>query len=162
MSNRTQVVDHTGDCQVGNLATPVNSSDTVKAFISNLPVYRDGLSAQRRGLEVGMAHGYLLLGPFTTLGPLRDSEHAFLAGLLATVGLVVILTICLSIYTSVKPNPPLASVTVKKLPTDLNDRKGWNEFTSGFLVGGIGGAAFGYLLLANVPILNSISSNLFN
>jgi photosystem I subunit XI len=157
-----QVITNTGDSQVGNLATPVNSSDTVKAFISNLPAYRSGLSPNRRGLEVGMAHGYLLLGPFTTLGPLRDSDHAFLAGLLATAGLVVILTICLSLYASVSPAAPLASVTVTNLPTDLNNRQGWNEFTSGFLIGGIGGAAFGYLLLANVPILNSISSNLFN
>jgi photosystem I subunit 11 len=162
MPNRTQVVHHTGDPQVGNLATPVNSSDIVKAFIGNLPAYRPGLSANRRGLEVGMAHGYLLLGPFTTLGPLRDSEHMFLAGLLSAVGLVVILTICLSLYSSVHTSPPLASVTVPKTPADLNNREGWNEFTSGFLIGGIGGAAFGYLLLANIPVLNNISSNLFN
>ncbi|MEL6745636.1 MAG: photosystem I reaction center subunit XI, partial [Pseudomonadota bacterium] len=40
---------------------PLNSSGLSQAFISNLPAYRQGLSAQRRGLEVGMAHGYLLL-----------------------------------------------------------------------------------------------------
>jgi photosystem I subunit XI len=158
----SQAVQHGGDPQVSNLATPVNSSPIVKSFISNLPAYRQGLSAQRRGLEVGMAHGYLLLGPFTTLGPLRDSDHIQLAGLLATVGLVTILTICLSIYASVKPNPPLASVTVPNAPTDLSNQTGWNEFNTGFLIGGIGGAAFGYLLLANIPVLNNISSNLFN
>ncbi len=159
MPNRTQAVS-TPDCQVSNLATPVNSSGVIQAFIGNLPIYRNALSAQRRGLEVGMAHGYLLIGPFTLLGPLRNSEHAHLAGLLGTVGLVVILTICLSLYASVNPAPPLASVTVPKPPADLNDQKGWNEFTSGFLIGGIGGAAFGYLLLANVPFLNDV--NLFN
>jgi photosystem I subunit XI len=104
-----------------------------------------------------MAHGYLLIGPFTLLGPLRSAEQAHLAGLLGTVGLVVILTICLSIYASTNPAPPLASVTVPKPPADLNDQKGWNEFTSGFLIGGVGGAAFGYLLLANVPVLSSFS-----
>ena len=159
---QSQMVSAAGDSQIGNLATPINSSPIVKNFIGNLPAYRQGLSANRRGLEVGMAHGYLLLGPFTLLGPLRDSEHSHLAGLLATVGLVVILTLCLSLYTSVNPAPPLASVTVPKAPTDLADQKGWNEFSSGFLIGGIGGAAFAYLLLANLPILNSISGNLFN
>lgn len=156
MPNRTQVVT-SPNAEVSNLSTPVNGSDIVKAFISNLPVYRGGLSAQRRGLEIGMAHGYLLIGPFTLLGPLRNSDQAHLAGLLSTVGLVVILTICLSLYASTNPPSPLPSVTVPKPPSDLNDQKGWNEFTSGFLIGGIGGAAFGYLLLANVPILNHIS-----
>ncbi len=156
MPNRTQAVSSPNP-EIGTLATPVNSSDIVKAFIGNLPVYRNGLSAQRRGLEIGMAHGYLLVGPFTLLGPLRNSDQSHLAGLLATVGLVVILTICLSIYASTNPPAPLASVTVPTQPSDLKDQKGWNEFTSGFLIGGIGGAAFGYLLLANVPMLNHIS-----
>lgn len=48
----------------GNLATPINSSPLVKAFINNLPAYRRGLSPIRRGLEVGLAHGYWLVGPF--------------------------------------------------------------------------------------------------
>jgi photosystem I subunit XI len=159
MPNRTQAVT-SPDCQVSNLATPINSSGIIQAFIGNLPIYRNGLSAQRRGLEVGMAHGYLLIGPFTLLGPLRNSEHAHLTGLLATVGLVVILTICLSLYASVNPAPPLASVAAPKPPADIKDAKGWNEFTSSFLIGGVGGAAFGYFLLANVPFLNDI--NLFN
>lgn len=156
MPNRTQVVT-SPSAEVSNLSTPVNGSDIVKAFISNLPVYRNALSAQRRGLEIGMAHGFLLIGPFTLLGPLRTSDQAHLAGLLSTVGLVVILTICLSLYASTNPPAPLASVTVPKTPSDLNDQKGWNEFTSGFLIGGVGGAAFGYLLLANVPVLSSFS-----
>jgi photosystem I subunit XI len=156
MPNRTQVVT-SPSAEVSNLSTPVNGSDIVKAFISNLPVYRNGLSAQRRGLEIGMAHGYLLIGPFTLLGPLRTSDQAHLAGLLGTVALVVILTICLSLYASTNPPAPLASVAVPKQPSDLNDQKGWNEFTSGFLIGGVGGAAFGYLLLANVPVLSSFS-----
>jgi photosystem I subunit XI len=155
MPNRIQVVS-TADGQVSNLSTPVNGSGIVQAFISNLPIYRNGLSAQRRGLEVGMAHGYFLLGPFTLLGPLRNSDRSHLAGLLATVGLIVILTICLSLYASVNPAAPLPSVAAPKAPTDLH-QKGWNEFTSGFLIGGIGGAAFAYLLVANVPIFSNIS-----
>ena len=143
--------------EISNLATPINSSGIVKAFISNLPAYRAGLSPQRRGLEIGMAHGYFLIGPFTLLGPLRSNSQADLAGLLSTVGLVVILTICLSLYASTLPAPPLASVAVPKPPTDLNNKKGWSEFTTGFLIGGAGGAAFGYFLLANIPVLSTFS-----
>lgn len=143
--------------EISNLATPINSSGIVKAFISNLPAYRAGLSPQRRGLEIGMAHGYFLIGPFTLLGPLRSTSQADLAGLLSTVGLVVILTICLALYASTLPAPPLASVAVSKPPADLNNKKGWSEFTTGFLIGGAGGAAFGYFLLANIPVLSTFS-----
>ena len=156
MPNRTQVVT-SPNAEVSNLSTPVNGSDIVKAFISNLPAYRNGLSAQRRGLEIGMAHGYFLIGPFTVLSSLRTSNQSNLAGLLSTVGLVVILTICLSLYASTNPPSPLPSVSVPKPPSDLKDQNGWNEFTSGFLIGGVGGAAFGYLLLANLPVLSSFS-----
>ena len=83
---------------VGNLATPVNSSYFTRAFLGALPAYRPALSPNRRGLEVGMAHGFFLYGPFAITGPLRATEYASTAGLLAAVGLVSILTVCLSIY----------------------------------------------------------------
>lgn len=156
MATRVQAVSSPSP-EVSNLATPVNGSGIVQAFISNLPIYRANLSPQRRGLEVGMAHGYFLLGPFTLLGPLRHTDQAYLSGLLATVGLVVILTVCLSIYASVNPAAPLPSVTVPTPPSNIKDSKGWSEFTTGFLIGGVGGAAFAYLLVANVPVLSSFS-----
>ncbi|MFM7512274.1 MAG: photosystem I reaction center subunit XI, partial [Cyanobium sp.] len=56
---------------VGNLATPVNSSYFTRAFLNALPAYRPALSPNRRGLEVGMAHGFFLYGPFAITGPLR-------------------------------------------------------------------------------------------
>lgn len=156
MATRVQAVSSPNP-EVSNLATPVNGSGIIQAFISNLPIYRANLSPQRRGLEVGMAHGYFLLGPFTLLGPLRHTDQAYLAGLLATVGLVVILTVCLSIYASVNPAAPLPSVAVPTPPANVKDGKGWSEFTSGFLIGGVGGAAFAYLLVANLPVLSSFS-----
>ena len=55
---------------VGNLATPVNSGWFTKWFINNLPFYRQGISPNFRGLEVGAAFGYLLYGPFFMTGPL--------------------------------------------------------------------------------------------
>jgi photosystem I subunit XI len=156
MATRIQAVS-SPNAEVSNLATPVNSSGIIKAFISNLPAYRAGLSPQRRGLEVGMAHGYFLLGPFTLLGPLRHSDQAYLAGLASTIGLVVILSACLSIYAAVNTAPPLPSVAAPIAPANLNNGKGWGEFTSAFLIGGIGGAAVAYLLVANLPVLSSFS-----
>lgn len=157
-----EVVYPAGDPQNANLATPVNASGFTMAFINNLPAYRRGLSPSRRGIEIGMAHGYWLIGPFAKLGPLRDSDVANLAGLLATVGLIVILTICLSLYAYSQPANPTTTITTPNPPSALSTSEGWNEFTTGFLIGGIGGAAFAYLLLAYLPLLQGIASNQFN
>lgn len=148
-----------GDPQIGNLETPLNSSGFSKAFIGNLPAYRKGLSPQRRGLEIGMAHGYLLYGPFAVLGPLRDSDIPGLAGLLSAAALVVILTACLSIYSGAGVNSAVSETTTPfNPPNDFASDEGWSEFAGGFLIGGIGGATFAYLLAANMPTLLAVVS----
>lgn len=145
--------------QVGNLETPLNSSAFTKAYIGNLPAYRKGLSPNRRGLEIGMAHGYLLYGPFALLGPLRDSDVPGIAGLLGAAGLVVILTACLSIYSGAGVNSGVTKTTTPFQPPEaFGSDEGWSEFGSGFLIGGIGGATFAYLLSANLPLLLSVVS----
>ncbi len=149
-----------GDPQVGNLSTPVNGSGFTKAYINALPAYRKGLSANRRGLEIGMAHGYFLYGPFALLGPIRYTEFGPTAGLLATIGLVAILTICLSIYGTVTVEKPTATLTTPVVPEDLGSREGWSEFASGFLLGGCGGAFFAYFLCQTpyvVPLMDILS-----
>ena len=95
---------------VGNLATPVNSGYFIKGLISNLPFYRSGISPNFRGLETGAAFGYLLYGPFTILGPLRNTEYQQTAGLLATIGAVHILTLLFLLYNQPgkQPNIPPA------------------------------------------------------
>ncbi|MDR9402060.1 MAG: chlorophyll a/b binding light-harvesting protein [Halothece sp. Uz-M2-17] len=138
----------------GNLATPVNANDITLKFVANLPIYRDGLSPLMRGLEIGMAHGYWLIGPFAVLGPLRNSEFGLLAALISACALIVLLTVCLSLYgtvsfekrleTSVRPN---FSRTVPNVPAGIKTSEGWSLFSGGFLVGGVGGAIFAYLLL---------------
>jgi photosystem I subunit XI len=133
------VIKAPGDPQIGNLATPINSSALTKALIQNLPAYRVGLKPFRRALEIGMAHGYLLYGPFAKLGPLRNTETGGLAGILGAVGLVVILTMCLSLYAGSKPDAPLNSLAASA-PSDLSGAEAWKEFSGGFLIGGIGGA----------------------
>ncbi|MFB2836634.1 photosystem I reaction center subunit XI [Floridanema evergladense] len=148
------------DPQIGNLETPINASAFTKAFINNLPVYRQGLSPIRRGLEVGMAHGYWLIGPFAKLGPLRDSDIPNLAGLISTVGLLAISTIAISLYASSNPPNPTVTVTTPRPPQVFNTSEGWNEYGSGFLIGGIGGALLAYALLA-LDLPHFISTYLF-
>lgn len=141
-----------GDPQIGNLATPVNSSRLSLAFIRNLPAYRQGLSPHRRGLEVGMAHGYFLYGPFALLGPLRNTDYASTAGLLSAVALISILTIALSLYASVDVSQPVETLTTPEVPEDFATSVGWGEFANGFFIGGLGGVVFAYLLV-KLPFL---------
>ena len=144
------------DPQVGNLPTPINASPLIHWYINNLPAYRSGLAPQRRGLEIGMAHGYLLFGPFALLGPLRDSDLPNLAGLFGTLGLVVILAACLFLYSSTNPGRPIATFTTPNPPVDLQTAEGWGQFTSGFLLGGVGGALVAYGVTTVLSLLGFI------
>lgn len=153
-----------GNPQVGNLCTPVNGSAFTKAYINALPAYRPGLSPNRRGLEIGMAHGYLLYGPFAVLGPLRFDDFGPTAGLLATIGLVSILTICLSIYGAVGVSKPTETLTTPNVPEDLATKEGWSEFAGGFLLGGGGGAFFAFFLCQTPyfePLLTKIANGIY-
>ena len=148
---------YAGNPQIGNLETPLNSSGLSQAFLNNLPAYRKGLSAQRRGLEIGMAHGYLLYGPFALLGPLRDSDVPAVAGLIGAIGLVLILTICLSLYGGASVSTAVSENTLPyKPPASLSTDEGWSEFAGSFLVGGIGGAIFAFALTAYLPIFSGL------
>jgi len=139
---------------VGNLATPVNSGYFIKGLINNLPLYRPGISPNFRGLETGAAFGYLLYGPFTICGPLRATEYQQTAGLLAAIGAVHILSLLFLLYNQPgkQPNIPPADVTVENPPADLFTRTGWADFTSGFWLGGCGGAVFAWFLCNTVHV----------
>jgi Photosystem I reaction centre subunit XI. len=90
---------YNGDPQLGHLSTPISDSPLVRAYISNLPAYRAGLSPLLRGLEIGMAHGYFLVGPEVVFGPLRDyAPAANLGGLVTAIAIVLLGTICLAAY----------------------------------------------------------------
>lgn len=142
---------YNNDPFVGHLSTPITTSAATKAFLGNLPVYRTELSPLFRGLEVGMAHGYFLVGPFDKLGPLRNSEIALLSGFLSAVGLIIILALCLTIYGKVSFQN-LTKATVNLTNKDLFTQEGWSQFTSGFLIGAFGGASFAYLILLNIAL----------
>lgn len=143
------------DPQVGNLATPLNSSGFSTAFIRNLPAYRANLSAQRRGLEIGMAHGYFIYGPLALLGPLRSTNIASEAGVAGAIALVTLLTVALSLHGSVRQGDAIATITTPEPPKEFGTAEGWSEFATGFFIGGCGGAFFAFLL-AQTPALLSM------
>lgn len=162
---------------VGHLATPITSSSVTQAILKNLPAYRFGLTPLLRGLEIGLAHGYFLIGPFVQLGPLRNSEIALFAGFLSTIGLIIILTLGLTIYGAVvfqnqnlqidaeesaltnKVKETLGvdvSTTAKKifgssLISNLQTREAWSRFKGGFFVGACGSAGFAFICLSSIP-----------
>jgi photosystem I subunit XI len=159
-STYKQVVHpYNGDPFLGSLDTPISASDFTKTFIGNLPAYRPGLSPLLRGLEVGMAHGYFLIGPWYTLGPLRDSEVAALGALISVVALLMLATICLSAYGIVSFQN---GRSVGTGDAAMNSSEGWSLFTGGFFFGGMGGAAVAYFLLANFSVVDGIMRGVFN
>ena len=95
-----------------------------------------------------MAHGYLLLGPFLKLGPLRDTDQALLAGAGSASGLVVILSLCLFVY-GIAVFQSLGK-PLGVLPENLQTYRDWSLFTSGFLIGGIGGVIFACFILLEI------------
>ena len=135
------------DPSVGHLATPITSSAVTRAILQNLPAYRFGLTPLLRGLEIGLAHGYFLIGPFTKLGPLRDTDIALFAGFLSTIGLILILTLGLTIYgvaTFDQIKPQVAD-------NNLQTKKAWDQFKGGFFVGACGSAGFAFICLSSIP-----------
>jgi len=134
-----------GDPFVGHLSTPVTTSNLTKTYLSLLPAYKAGLSPLLRGINIGFVHGYLLLGPFVKLGPLRDSQVASFVGFVSTISLLIILTTCLLIYGAVSFSEAKDAENASKI--DFLTSKGWRQFTSGFIVGGFGGAGIAYTLL---------------
>lgn len=156
MPEYQQVVKaYNDDPFVGNLSTPISDSGFTNAFIGNLPAYRPGLAPILRGLEIGMAHGYWIIGPWYGLGPLRDSEFASLGALISGLGLILIATACLAVY-------GLVSFQGKSSDDPLQTSEGWSIFTAGFFVGATGGAFVAYFLMENLSVVDGIMRGVFN
>ncbi len=157
MSDYSQVIKPFNDDPfTGRLSTPISDSGFTRSFIGNLPAYRKGLSPILRGLEVGMAHGYFLVGPWTLLGPLRDSDQQYLGGLIGALGLILVATAALSSY-------GLVSFQGESSGSDsLQTADGWSQFAAGFFVGGMGGAFVAYFLMENLAVVDGIFRGLFN
>ena len=138
---------------VGHLATPITSSAITRAILQNLPAYRLGLTPLLRGLEIGLAHGYFLMGPFVKLGPLRNSDVALLSGFLSTIGLIVILTLGLTIYGVAAFGQ---ENTQERTENNLQTKKAWDQFRGGFFIGACGSAGFAFICLSSIPSFTTI------
>jgi photosystem I subunit 11 len=134
---------------VGHLATPITSSAVTRAILKNLPAYRFGLTPLLRGLEIGLAHGYFLMGPFVQLGPLRNSDVGLLSGFLSTIGLILILTLGLTIYGAAAFQQ--TKVQDVEGVQELQTKKSWDQFKGGFFVGACGSAGFAFICLSSIP-----------
>jgi len=142
-----------GDPFVGHLSTPITTSNLTKTYLSLLPAYKSGLSPLLRGINIGFVHGYFLLGPFTKLGPLRNSEVANFIGFVSTLSLIVIMTACLLMYGYVTFSQSKKIIgEEKKSAVDFLNPIGWRQFSSGFILGGFGGSGIAYILLKLVNI----------
>merc|ERR1719277_766146 len=120
--------------------TIVSDSRFSKQFIANCAFYREGLKPWQRGLEIGMAHGYFIIGPFVSLGPLRNTPEAATVGLLAGCALIGIASVGGLLFSQTsrprfldEPGKPRAS--------------GFVELINWHAVGGLGGAGFAHALL---------------
>jgi photosystem I subunit 11 len=118
----------------------VTDGKFAKDFIKAMAFYRDGLKPWQRGIEIGMAHGYFIIGPFVSLGPLRNTPEAATVGLLS--GAAVIFMVIMG---------GLGFGTVMK-PTLFDEEgdkpgKGYTEMINWHLVGGLGGAGFAHALI---------------
>ncbi|MCS6960159.1 MAG: photosystem I reaction center protein subunit XI [Pseudanabaenaceae cyanobacterium SKYGB_i_bin29] len=152
------VKPYNDDPQLGHLSTPISDSPLVRAYIGNLPAYRPGLSPLLRGLEIGMAHGYFLVGPEVVVGPLRDyAPAANLGGLVTAIVLVLLGTACLAAY---------GIVTFQNGRRDekavLKSSEDWTQFAGGFFLGGSGSAFVAYFLLENFAGVDAILRGLVN
>ncbi|MEM1392790.1 MAG: photosystem I reaction center subunit XI [Cyanobacteria bacterium P01_D01_bin.116] len=157
----TEVIKpYQGNPFVANLSTPINDSPLAKAFINNLPAYRKGLTPFMRGLEIGMAHGYFLVGPEVVVGPLRETAHgANLSGLITAIFITISACLGISIFalSTFQGNPRGAYNSYCKDPLrPLRTREEWNQLNGGIFIGSMGGAVFAYLLLENFDALDAM------
>ncbi len=156
MDSTKDIVRPFSDPCAGDLSTPVNSNIFVRNLINNLPVYRKGLSPYVRGVQLGVAFGYVLYGPFTILGPMRNSEMFANIGLISTFGAIHILVFLFFLYgqgqSGAKFYAPPSNPTVINPPKDLFSSESWMDFTNGFWLGGSGGAAVAWFAYTNSAV----------
>ena len=158
MTNQV-VQPYQGNPELGHLSTPISDSAFVRAFIGSLPGYRKGMAPITRGLEIGLAHGYFLVGPEIVLGALRDFEAPYLGGLVTAIALVLLGTAGMNAHGLVSLKP---AAEVPDETDALKTSEGWSEMAAGFFIGGCSGAFMAYFLLAHFEEINAIFRGFVN
>lgn len=165
LSGFAVVAPFKGDPFVGQLSTPITTSRFTNMYLQSLPIYNPNLSPIMKGLHIGVTHGYILFGPFATLGPLRNTELANFIGFSSAISLIFILTACLFIYGIVSydnsgpviyNNSSLAFYDSEESEVpkiNVLSKKGWSKFTSGFVLGGLAGAGIAYSFMSFIDFL---------
>jgi len=131
--------------------TPVTDGRWSKQYIANMAFYREGLKPWQRGIEIGMAHGYFLIGPFVSLGPLRNTPEAATVGLLCGCAIIGI----------VSTGGLIFGTTMKPTRFDREGDKpaaGFIEMINWHAIGGLGGAGFAHALLTLFGSLGAYSA----
>ena len=159
MTNQV-VQPYKGNPELGHLSTPISDSAFVRAFIGALPAYRKGMAPISRGLEIGLAHGYFLVGPEIVVGALRDFDVSpYIGGLVTAIALVLIGTAGMGAHGLVSLKP---AAEAEPGTDPLQTSEGWSEMTTGFFLGGMGGAYMAYFLLIHFEEINAIFRGFVN
>ena len=81
---------------------------------------------------------------------MRNSEIGLLAGFLSTIGLIIILTLGLTIY-GIATFEDNNIISDNGSDNDLQTRVAWDQFKGGFFVGACGSAGFAFICLSSIP-----------
>jgi len=127
---------------VGHLSTPITNSKIVRTYLNLLPLYNKELSPFLKGSLIGIFHGYFLFGPFTLLGPLRNTEPMYFVGFLSALSLLIIINLFSNLYGHVT----FKNTSETNQNNLFSNGKEWNKFISGFSLGGFAGVSLGYIL----------------
>ncbi len=117
------------------VASLVNYSEVAQVYLNNLPLYRANLAPGERGLEIGLAHGFFLLGPFLKVGTLRNTHFSLIFAYLCTIGLLLIMFLGLALYLAVS------------FEKDTENFAKMKNFANGIFIGLFGSSLFSFLLL---------------
>ena len=98
-----------------------------------------------------IAFGFVLYGPFTVLGPMRNTEFSTTIGLFSAIGGVTILTTLFFLYGQAggKFYQPPANPTVPNPPKELFNSESWTQFQTFFWLGGSLGAVVAWFIYSN-------------
>ncbi|CEM32718.1 unnamed protein product [Vitrella brassicaformis CCMP3155] len=120
--------EHPSDHLQGNILV---NSDITQALMSTIPCYRKGLPPGWAGLEIGMAHGYFLYGPFAYGGPFRNADNFREIGIASASALIFFIGFLLLAYGGAQNNAYLMNPGDAWVTKGADGKITWNQEASG-------------------------------